>query len=456
MTIELTGRIDSNNASQVENEIMAQLTSDSDPNVVLDAASLEYMSSAGLRILLRILKSRPQARMVNVNGPVYDVLETTGFTKMMPVEKAYRAVSIEGFELFTRSRSGRSLARLLRDEPEKLDFGVKAYVALLKKIHATRVPAGRLPDMRETALSWVGALQDWLPEKSVDKLSDLLQAIPPDDHMLHGDFHAGNLELQGESVLPIATNTLAVGNPIFELAFIYDAFVGRYELNHSAIKAFLDIDFDLASTFWRRALAAYLGTNCPHKLREVEDKARVIGYAKLIRRATRRRDVAPDASRAEIEFWAQELTELLDRTDTLLFDVNELLLEAEDENLEEVQAFVDERLETLDCPMRTQMAIAVAVEELFINIAHYAYAPEHGMAVIRAVADKQPPALTVTFRDWGVPYDPLAKADPDVTLSAAERKIGGLGIYMVKKSMSDMSYVYRDGQNVLTIRKKIE
>ncbi len=131
----------------------------------------------------------------------------------------------------------------------------------------------------------------------------------------------------------------------------------------------------------------------------------------------------------------------------------ELTVEASDAKLAEVLAFVDGELEALDCPLKTQMKVDVAVEEIFVNIAHYAYGPGSGQATVRVETSREPKAVTVTFTDSGVPYDPLARPDPDVTLSAEERQIGGLGIYMVKKTMDEMEYEYRDGQNVLRIKK---
>lgn len=135
--------------------------------------------------------------------------------------------------------------------------------------------------------------------------------------------------------------------------------------------------------------------------------------------------------------------------------IPELTVEAKDENLAQVLAFVDGELEALECPLKTQMQIDVAVEEIFVNISHYAYAPGIGPATVRVEATPEPRTVTITFSDRGVPYDPLAKPDPDVTLSAEERQIGGLGIYMVKKSMDEMRYVYRDGQNILMMKKNI-
>ena len=135
--------------------------------------------------------------------------------------------------------------------------------------------------------------------------------------------------------------------------------------------------------------------------------------------------------------------------------VPELTVEAKDENLAQVMAFIDGQLETLDCPLKAQMQIDVAAEEIFVNIAHYAYAPETGPATIRVETAPEQRTVTITFLDGGVPYDPLAKPDPDVTLSAEERQIGGLGIYMVKKSMDEVQYEYRNGQNVFMMKKAL-
>ena len=135
--------------------------------------------------------------------------------------------------------------------------------------------------------------------------------------------------------------------------------------------------------------------------------------------------------------------------------MKEMEIDAILENFEAVQAFVDEELERLECPMATQIQIDIAVEEVFVNIAHYAYNPEVGKATIRVEIIDDPLSIVMTFMDNGIPYDPLAKEDPDVTLPPEERKIGGLGVYMVKESMDDVKYEYRNGQNILTIRKSI-
>ena len=421
MKIELRGRIDSNNAAAVEQDILTQLAGGNAQEIILDAADLEYISSAGLRVILRLKKSCPALKIVNVNSEVYEILDMTGFTEMMPVGKAYRVVSVEGCEEIGRGANGtiyridqdnvvkvynnadaladiqherevaklalvlgiptaisydvvkvgesygsvfellnaRSFSKILATEPEKMDWCVDEYVKMLKTIHGTLVPKGKLPDMKETAVGWARFMLDYLPEEAGKKLVALVEAVPYDDHMIHGDYHTKNLELQNDEVLIIDMDTLAVGHPIFELASMFNSFVGYSELDHEVIRKFQGFDFETASAFWQKSLAAYLGTNNGRKLREVEAKARIV------------------------------------------------------ENLEEVQIFVGERLEKVDCPPKAQMQIGVAVEEIFVNIANYAYQPGKGNTIVRVEVSDAPISVTITFVDHGIPYDPLAKHDPD-------------------------------------------
>ncbi len=136
--------------------------------------------------------------------------------------------------------------------------------------------------------------------------------------------------------------------------------------------------------------------------------------------------------------------------------MKELELDALRENLPTVLAFVDEQLETIECPMDTQVTIDIAVEELFVNIASYAYESGVGNAVIQVDILHDPLSVIITFIDSGMEYNPLAKEDPDITLPLHERKKGGLGVYMVKQSMDDVTYEYKDGKNILTIRKTLD
>ncbi len=134
--------------------------------------------------------------------------------------------------------------------------------------------------------------------------------------------------------------------------------------------------------------------------------------------------------------------------------MEKLTLPAVTANIEKVTDFVNGLLEAADCSPKAMMQIDIAIDELFGNIANYAYGSETGDATVGVEITEDRTAI-ITFTDSGVPYDPLQKPDPDVTLSAEEREIGGLGIFMVKKTMDDMVYEYAEGQNILSIKKNI-
>lgn len=135
--------------------------------------------------------------------------------------------------------------------------------------------------------------------------------------------------------------------------------------------------------------------------------------------------------------------------------MKELTVKATVDNLNTVQTFVEQELEENDCPMKAIMQISIAVEEIYVNIAHYAYNPAVGAATVRCEVGGDPVQVTIQFLDSGKPFDPLAQADADTTLSAEERGLGGLGILMVKKSMDQVDYAYENGRNILTIRKEL-
>lgn len=133
--------------------------------------------------------------------------------------------------------------------------------------------------------------------------------------------------------------------------------------------------------------------------------------------------------------------------------MKQLTVKADISQLDQVLSFADGILEEIDCPMKTQMQLDIAIEELFVNIANYAYPDGEGNVVIEVEADSSTKSVQIVFEDEGIPYNPLEKEDPDISLSAEDRPIGGLGIFMVKKSVDDMSYEYKDGKNRLTIKK---
>lgn len=133
----------------------------------------------------------------------------------------------------------------------------------------------------------------------------------------------------------------------------------------------------------------------------------------------------------------------------------EMELKASLENLDSISGFVEEELCSAGCPMKIVMQVLLCVEEIFVNVTSYAYAPETGMCLVKLVTENNDGEgkLTITISDSGKPFNPLLKEDPDITLSADERKIGGLGIFMVKKTMDSVDYDYISGKNVLKMVK---
>ena len=513
----LSGIIDSNNAPQMEAEFLELAEKNPSLPVHVDASKLKYISSAGLRVLLHLKKTNQEIEISDVCTDVYDIFTMTGFTDMMKIEKAYRQVSIEGAEEIGRGANGiiyridqdnvvkvynnpdalseiqherevarlalvlgiptaisydvvkvgdtygsvfellnaRSFSNILAKDPNKLEWCVGEYVKMLKKIHSTVVPEGKLPDIKETALIWADFMSDYLPESAVLKLIQLISSVPHDDHMIHGDYHTKNLELQGDEVIVIDMDTLAVGYPIFELASMYNSFIGYGEYDHDIIKRFLGIDYELSKLFLHKALSLYLNTDDEEKIVEVMNKARVIGYTRMIRRSIRRKGLETEDGRNEIELWKRNLLELLEKTETLLFTRDPLEIVTESSRLPEVLSYIKNKLEGIQCKPKKLMEIEVSTEEIFVNISNYAYAPGKGNVVVDAKLNADKTILTIIFSDRGKPFNPLEKNDPDITLSAEERKIGGLGIFMTKRMMDEVSYEYRNGQNILTLRKKL-
>ena len=224
----------------------------------------------------------------------------------------------------------------------------------------------------------------------------------------------------------------------------------------------MGIDYETAGEFWRKTLAGYFGTDDENYLKKTEDKIRCAAYVRLIDWGTRHVDRTTEKGNGTFELWKSELEKLVPEIDSLTFDVpsepskdDEMEIDALVENLYQVQEFVDSHLEGADCPMKAKMQIDIAVEEIFVNIASYAYKPDNGKARIKVNVEDDPVTVEVTFIDQGKPYDPLAKDDPDITAPADMRDEGGLGIFMTKQTMDDISYEYKDGRNILRIKKNI-
>lgn len=381
LTIFLEGRIDSTNSEQTGAEIDRIIAENSPENVILDAENLEYTSSAGLRVILKLRKKFEELKVINASAEVYDIFDMTGFTEMITVEKAYRRLSIEECEAIGQGANGKvyrldrdtivkvyynsdalpdihrerelarkafvkgiptaipydvvkvgdsygsvfellnakSFAKLIVAEPEKLDYYVGLYVDLLKKIHATELQPGEMPDMKEVATGWAEFLRDYLPADKAEKLVELVKAVPEDHHMMHGDYHIKNVMMQNGEVLLIDMDTLCMGNPVFEMASVFLAYVGYSENDHSISQSFMGVPHELCEQIWEKTIRLYFGTEDEAKLKELTDKAKLIGYTRMMRRTIRRNGFDTEAGRRDIETCRKHIEELLDTVTTLVF-----------------------------------------------------------------------------------------------------------------------------------------
>ena len=377
--IAIAGRIDASNAAQAEEEIFKIKNENPGKHTVIDADNLEYVSSAGLRVILKIRKEEPKLAIINVAADVYEVFDMTGFTDMVTVEKAYQRMSVEGCEFIAKGANGAvyryddetilktyfakdalpeikqerenarrafvlgintaipygivrvgdgygtvtellnavSITKLIRNNQDDLTEAVNYYVDMLKSIHAIEVQDGEVPDMRETALDWANFVSAHIPEDQGKKLRALIEAVPKQNTLMHGDYHTNNIMVQNGEPLLIDMDTLCMGHPVFELGSMFNAFVGYSELDHQNMIDFFGYTFETAGKFWNMALKTYLGTDDEAFCQSVAEKAMIVGYTRMLRRAVRRPNEAD--SPAKIARCKEMLAILLEKTDSICF-----------------------------------------------------------------------------------------------------------------------------------------
>lgn len=378
--VKLNGRIDSTNAADAEAMITGAIDGSSG-ELVLDAQNLSYISSAGLRVILRLKKANAATKIINVNSDVYEIFDMTGFTEMMDISKAYRVLSVDGCEVIGEGANGKvyridadtivkvyknrdaleeihnerelarkafvmgvptaipydvvkvgdlygsvfellnakSFAKLMIAHPEQTEQFAKESVEILKTMHSTMLKPGELPDKKQEALVWANYCKDYLPEEIGNKLVALMEAIPDTNNMLHGDYHIKNIMQQNGENLLIDMDTLAMGHPIFEFAAIYAAYIGFSCIDKENVFHFLGIPYEQAQVFWKATLRDYFETDDEAVLQKIEDQAAVICYARLLRR-TFRKAKEDDAYKAKlVEYCKNALCDLVPRIDTLSF-----------------------------------------------------------------------------------------------------------------------------------------
>ena len=381
LTITLKGRIDTSNAASVEADIMKILADNPGLPVTVDCAALEYISSAGLRVIMKTKKAVRDTCLINVAPPVYEIFETTGFTELMDIRKAMRTISVEGCDIIGKGAKGtvyridketivktfkdgsdisdiereRKLARTafvlgiptaisydvvkiqgggygsvyelldasnLADElasgRKTMDEVVQLEVDLLKTIHSTEVNPDQIPPFTEKAMKWLEYDKDHLPADKYEKLCSLVQSIPDDNHLIHGDFHMKNIMYQNGECLLIDMDSLSHGNTVYELVTIWCSYVGLGEIDNTIVENFLGIPYQDAVKIWKMTVASFFETDDQAKIKEIEDKVRILGYARIIRRCVRKNRIANETGKKEYENAVSNICSLLDHVDSLV------------------------------------------------------------------------------------------------------------------------------------------
>ena len=374
LVIFLDGRIDTNNATEVEEKINSIINTNNGYELVLDAEKLSYISSAGLRVVLRLRKVHPEIMVINASSEVYDIFDMTGFTEMIKVEKSFRSISIEGCDIIGQGSNGivyridpetivkvykypdalddirherevarralilgiptaisydivqvgskygsvfellnaKSFTELIIKNPDDLDKYVAISVDILKKIHSTEASENDFPDIKKRAVGWVNDVENELPEEIVSKLRKMIGEIPFSNTLIHGDYHTNNLMMQGDEALMIDMDTLSLGNPVFDIASIYSAYSGFSEVDHTVIESFLGVSFETGIIILNKTLELYFKP----EVREINtNKARVISYMRLLRRTVKREP----SNKAMIEHCKKMLLELVPKVHDLYY-----------------------------------------------------------------------------------------------------------------------------------------
>ncbi|MBP5772913.1 MAG: anti-sigma factor antagonist [Eubacterium sp.] len=374
LKITLDGRIDSTNAADVEKQLDDIIGENTFENLVIDAEKLAYISSAGLRIILRLKKNNASLKIINVSSEVYEIFEMTGFSEIMPIEKAYRTISVEGCEIIGQGANGKvyridpetiikvyknpdslpdikrerelarkafvlgiptaipydvvkvgdgygsvfellnakSFAKLIEEDPDNIDKYIGLYIDLLKKIHSTEVVDEEVPSMKEVAVGWAKDLEEYLPNGYGEKLVSIVESIPDSQHMMHGDYHIKNVMMQNGETLLIDMDTICTGDPVFELASMFNAYVGFGSIDASNVENFLGLSYDRTNYIWQKSLELYCEGKSQEELEELKAKAEMIGYARIMRRTIRRGGLETEDGQELIDFCKKQIESDID------------------------------------------------------------------------------------------------------------------------------------------------
>lgn len=373
LTLFPEGTIDTNNAEAFGKEVSNIAEINPYEAMILDFDNINYISSAGLRQILKLKKANADFKIINVNSEVYDIFDMTGFSEMMTIEKAYRKLSIEGCEKIGEGSNGivyrlnddtiikvyknndalediirerelarkalvmgvntaisydvvkvgdkygsvfemvnsKSLTKWINSDHDNIAKYVQVFSDMLHEIHSTEVKADTLPSEKQVVLNWVTYLDGKIDKEHYDKLYRLIDAVPETNTLIHGDYHTGNCHYDQKECILIDMDTIAVGHPIFEFGSIYNAYIGYGLADKAKVTDFINISCEDAVYVWQNLVRDYFQID---DITDIENKAKVVGLTRVLRRTLKRE---PDNT-ALIEISRKELFDAIDKVDSLI------------------------------------------------------------------------------------------------------------------------------------------
>ena len=382
VTIYLTGRIDTNNAQDTEKSINDILSENSGAEPVFDVNDLEYISSAGLRVLMRIRKTTgKELDVINASSDLYEIFDTTGFTEILNVSKKMREISVEGCKIIGRGYYGtvyrideetivkvyksadslsmikneqrlaktaliagvptaisydivrvgdsygsvfellnaKTLNDLLIERPDDTDSIIKQYADFLHIVNDTTVEPGRLDSAKQAFLRYLETARAYLSAEIYERVKELIEEIPEQHNVIHGDSQMKNIMLVDNEPMLIDMDTLTEGHPIFDLQSVYITYFAFEEDDENNSMDFLGIGNDVAAKVWNDFIGYYFETKDEKRISELRDKISVLGCIRFIFLLSLGNGSEDKLFKLRIKHTVQRLKELLARVTTLLF-----------------------------------------------------------------------------------------------------------------------------------------
>ena len=382
LTIYLSGHIDTANAPEIEKEILDISSSTPHDTLIIDMADLTYISSVGLRIMLKLKKSEKDMKIVNVSSEVYEIFDMTGFTEIMQIEKAYRNLSVDGCEKIGEGANGKvyrinkdtilkvyengassledikrerelaraafvlgvptaisydvvkvdgkyfgsvfelidakSLANLLASGEISLEKAAEVSTDLLKIIHSKEITNDTIPSAKNNAKEWITYIKYYIPDNEYAKLLSLIDEVPECKNMIHGDYHIKNIMLQDNESILIDMDTMSTGSPLFEFVSMYYTYMLSSEYNHDDAINFFGIPRSSTEYLWNTIMKLYYSDKSDEYVESVKEKAMLLTYVRGLRRLIRTGKVQTEKGKEEAELFKSHITKLLSKVDTLI------------------------------------------------------------------------------------------------------------------------------------------